>query len=152
MTTESKQAPRSGGGRALLGAAIWASAAGLVVAGIGALASGDGAAYGALVGTALCVTVFGFGAFTLNVVAGLLPAAALMFALLTYTLQVALLALAFLALSRSGALDSALDRRWLAGAVITATITWLTAQTWFATRTRITTYDLPDGPPEAGAR
>ena len=152
MTTESKQVLRSRSGFMLLGAAISASLAGLAVALVGALADGDQAAYGALVGTALCVAVFGFGAFVVNVVAGLMPAAALLIALLTYTMQVALMALAFLALTKSGVLDDTLDRRWLAGAVITATLTWLGAQIWLSTKARIVAYELPGGQPEAGAR
>jgi hypothetical protein len=152
MTTESKQVIRSRSGYTLLGAAISALLAGLVVVLIGALAQGPHAAYGALVGTALCVAVFGFGAFVVNVVAGVMPAAALLIAMLTYTMQVALMALAFLALTRSGVLDETLDRRWLGGAVITATMSWLVAQIWLSTRARIVAYDLPGGQSEAGAR
>ena len=152
MTTESKQVTRSRSGSTLLGAAISASSIGLVVVFVGAVAEGDSAAYGALVGTLLCVLVFGFGAAAVDIVAGLMPAAALLIALLTYTMQVAVMALAFLALTRSGALDDTLDRGWLAGAVIAATLSWLVAQIWLATRARIAAYDLPGGQPEAGAR
>ena len=87
-----------------------------------------------------------------NVVAGLMPAAALLIALLTYTMQVAVMALAFFALTRSGVLDQTLDRAWLAAAVISATLSWLIAQIWLSTRARILAYDLPGGQPEAGAR
>jgi len=152
MTTESKQVLRSRSGFVLLGAAISAAVVGLVVSGVAGLAAGDAAAYGALVGTALCVLVFGVGAFVVNVVAGLMPAAALLVALLTYTLQVAVMALAFLALTRSGALEETLDRRWLGGAVIASTVAWLTAQIWLSTKARILAYELPGDRPEAGAR
>ena len=152
MTTESKQVIRPTGGYTLLGAALSALFAGLVVVAIGSLAQGRPAAYGALAGTALCVAVFAFGAFVVNVVAGLMPAAALLIALLTYTMQVAVMALAFFALTRSGVLDQTLDRAWLAAAVISATLSWLIAQIWLSTRARILAYDLPGGQPEAGAR
>jgi len=152
MTTESKQALRSRSGFMLLGAAISATVTGLLVGLLGAITSGDAAAYGALAGTALCVLVFGFGAFVVNVVAGLMPAAALLIALLTYTMQVALMALAFLALTKSGVLDDTLDRRWLGGAVIAATLTWLGTQIWLSTKARIPAYELPGGQSEAGAR
>jgi len=152
MTTESKQVLRSRSGFVLLGAAISAAVVGLVVSAVAALAAADAAAYGALVGAALCVLVLGVGASVVNVVAGLMPAAALLVALLTYTLQVAGMALAFLALTRAGALDESLDRRWLGGAVIASTVAWLTAQIWLSTKARIVVYELPGDRPEAGAR
>jgi len=152
MTTESKQGLRSRSGFTLLGAAISSSALGLVSVAVAAIVADRSAVYGALVGMALCVTVFGFGAFVVDAVAGLMPSAALLMALLTYTLQVAIMALAFLALTRSGALDDTIDRRWLGGTVIACTMAWLAAQTWFATRLRIPAFDLPADGPEAGAR
>ena len=47
--------------------------------------------------------VFGFGSFVVNTVAALMPTAALLVALLTYTLQVVAMGLVFVALSGSGA-------------------------------------------------
>ncbi len=151
MTTESKQDTTSGGS-VLLGAAASALLVGAAAILVGALVSGTSAAYGALAGTLLVVAVFGFGSFTVNAVAGLLPAASLLVALLTYTLQVVAMALAFAVLQRSGLLDDALDRRWLAGAVIVGTFGWLLAQIVLAARTRIPVYELTDDVPRAGAR
>ncbi|MET1060421.1 MAG: hypothetical protein ABWX84_12535 [Nocardioides sp.] len=147
----------------LFGAALAALVTGLVTTLVGALVDGAPAAYGALAGTLLVVGVFFLGAGLVHVVAGLLPAASLLVALLTYTLQVLVLALAFAALSRSGLLDDALDRRWLAGAVIAGTVAWMVAQIVLTARLRLPVYDLPDatdagapaerpGRPEAGAR
>lgn len=143
MTTKSKQDPRTSGTRVLAGAAAAALVlgAGAVVA--GALIDGSVAAYGALVGTGLVLTVLGFGSVVVNTVAGLMPAASLMVALLTYTLQVVLMGLLLAVLSGSGMLDDTLDRTWLAGVVIAGTFGWLTAQLLLTTRMRIPVYDLP---------
>lgn len=147
----------------LVGAALVALVAGLLTVLVGALVGGSPAAYGALAGTLLVVAVFFLGAGFVHVAAGLVPAASLLVALLTYTLQVLVLALVFAALSRSGLLDGTLDRRWLAGAVITGTVAWMVAQIVLTARLRLPVYDLPDRPasdlpqggpgrPEAGAR
>ena len=89
--------------------------------------------------------VFGLGALVVDRVAGALPSAALLVALMTYTLQVVLLAALFLALSDSGLLDDGLDRRWLAGTIIAGTFVWLGAHVLLAVRARIPAYELPDG-------
>lgn len=112
-----------------------------------ALALADAPAVrGALIGAAMVLVFFLFGSVTVNLVAGVMPTAALMVALLTYTLEVVALALVFVALQNSGALESDLDRRWLGLTVIAATLTWTTAQIVGAVRTRIPAYDLPSGP------
>ncbi|MGD9959537.1 hypothetical protein [Nocardioides sp.] len=151
MTTESKQDTTSGGS-VLLGAAFSAGIVGFIAVVVAALVGGTPAAYGALAGTLLVVVVFAFGSFTVNAVSGLMPAASLMVALLTYTLQVVAMGLAFVALNRSGLLEDALDRRWLAGAVIVGTFGWLITQIVLASRARIPAYDLRVDVPEAGAR
>ncbi len=149
MTTAMTARTPDSGLPMLLSAAVSALVAGAIVIAVGAIASGAPAAYGAIVGTFIVVGVFGFGAFTVNLVAKVLPAAALLVAMLTYTLQVVLMAVVFLALTKSGLLDDALDRQWLAGAVITGTIVWLIAQIITTMRARIPAFDLP---PEAGVR
>lgn len=146
MTTDAPrtgQADRDSGASVLLGAGGAALALGLAATLVGALVSGSEAALGALVGTLLVVGVLGFGSFVVNVVAGLMPAAALMVAMLTYTLQVVLMGLVFAILSGSGLLDSTVDRGWLAGAVIGGTAIWLVSQVVLTTRRRIPVYDLP---------
>ena len=156
MTTESPRNTPTGGGSALLGAALVALVAGLLLVLVGAILGGAPAAYGALAGTLIVVGVFALGAGVVHVAAGLVPAASLLVALLTYTLQVLLLAVVFLAIERSGLLDDALDRRWLAGAVIVGTLAWIVTQIVLATRLRLPAYDLGDPEvhdrPEAGAR
>jgi len=143
MTTRSKQDPRSSGTRVLAGAGLAALGLGVGATLVGALVDGSAAAYGALVGTVLVLAVLGFGSSVVNTVTGLMPAASLMVALLTYTLQVVLMGLVFAALSGSGLLDDTLDREWLAGVVIAGTFVWLSAQVVLTTRMRIPVYDLP---------
>lgn len=160
MTTESKRDPRSRGTGPLLGAALAGLVLGLLVALLGAVVAGSPAALGALVGTALVVGIFAFGSFTVNAVAGVLPSASLLVALLTYTLQVVAMGLAFVALSGSGLLDEALDRRWLGGTVIGGTVLWVLAQVVLTTRLRIPAFEgsqepvltAPADRTEAGAR
>lgn len=143
MTTESQPDPRARGTHVLVGAAGAGLVLGLGAAVVGGFVAGSSAAYAALVGTALVLAVLGFGSTVVNTVAGLMPAASLMVALLTYVLQVVLMALVFAALSGSGLLDDTLDREWLAGVVIGGTFVWLTAQVVLTTRVRIPVYDLP---------
>ncbi|MBA2956613.1 hypothetical protein GON03_01090 [Nocardioides sp. MAH-18] len=143
MTTETRNAPRDRGTVALVRTAGATLALGLLVVLAGALTSGSAAAYGALVGTLIVVGVFGFGTFAVNAVATLMPSAALMFALLTYTLQVLAMGLVFVALSGSGLLDDEISREWLGGTVIAGTLGWLTVQVVLSTSRRIPIYDLP---------
>ena len=132
---------------------LWSGAVTLVVGGlvalVGWLAQGAAAGLGALAGTALVVAVCAGGALLVNAVAGALPTASLLVALLTYTLQMMLLLVTFVALERSGLLDASLDRTWVGASVIAATLMWLVAHVVLTFRTRIPTYDLPA---EAGER
>ena len=146
MTTATRkqgQAPRVTGTRPLLvaAAAVLVVAALLVLA--AALASGADAAYAALVGSLVAAALLLLGTVTVNVVAALVPAASLLVALLTYLLQVVLMAVAFARLSDSALAEDATSRGWLAGAVIAATIAWMVTQIWVSTRARIPAYDLP---------
>jgi len=143
MTTESKQDTRPSGVAMLLGAAMVALLLGGLTTFIGAIAGGTSAAYGALTGTFIVVTVFAFGTFVVNAVAGSMPTVSLLVALMTYTLQVLVMAMVFVVLTRSGLLDDALDRGWLAGSVIVCTFAWLASQVVYAARARIPAFDLP---------
>lgn len=146
MTTDARPAPLIRGTAVLVRTAAAAILLGLLVTVLGALVSGSAAAYGALVGTVLVVGIFGFGTFTVNAVAAVMPTASLLVAVMTYTLQVIVMALAFVILSGSGALDETIDRSWLGGTVIAGTMVWLGAQIVQATSRRIPIYDisLPD--------
>ncbi|MBM9461277.1 hypothetical protein JK386_15355 [Nocardioides sp. zg-536] len=122
-------------------AALAAGVAGAALVILAALVSGASAAAGAAVGGVLAIAVFAFGAFAVDAVARLLPAASLLFAMLTYTLQVVVMGLAFVALNRSGLLDSEVDRGWLGGAIILGALVWTAVQLRLATTARIPIYD-----------
>ena len=77
-----------------------------------------------------------------------MPSATVLVALVTYALQLVVMAAVILTLVRSGLFDETLDRRWLGGGVAMATLAWMIAQIVSATKARIPVYDLP----EAGAR
>lgn len=130
-------------------AAVIAALVGVALVVLGALASGSTAAAGAAVGGVIAVGIFAFGSFTVDLVARLVPSAALLFAMLTYTLQVVLMALAFVALNLSGMIDDELDRNWLGGAIIAVTIVWLAVQVRLATTARIPAFEPVT---EGGAR
>ena len=127
-------------------AALVTLALGLVGALLGALLSGAPAAAGAALGAGIVLVFFGTGAVIVNAVATVSPAASLLVALLTYTLEVALVALTLTALDRSGLVGDTVDRAWAGGAVIAATLVWLVAHIVSATRARMPLYDLPETP------
>lgn len=144
MTTEPAPVTHRPGPSVLARAALASLALGAAAVVAGALAQGSPAAYGAAVGTLVVVGVFGFGSFVVDTVATLMPTAALLVALLTYTLQVVAMGLVFVALSGSGLLGDELDREWLAGTVIAGTAAWVLCQIVLTMRARIPIYDLPE--------
>lgn len=150
MTTETARHTPDRGTRALVRAAVVTTAVGLVTTVVAAFVGGRDAAAGALIGTLLTVAVFVFGSFTVHVVARVMPAAALLVALLTYVLQVVVMGLVFVAISRSGQLDHGIDRSWLAGTIIAGTMVWLLVQVVLETTRRIPAYDLPAEPVATG--
>jgi ATP synthase protein I len=146
MTTESKQDTRQGRS-VLLGAAGAALVAGLAMALAAWLLADATAVRSVLASTLLVVVVIGFGVFVLNTVASVMPGATVLVALVTYALQLVVMAAVVLQLVRSGMMADTLDRRWFGGGVAVATLAWMVAQIVAATRARIPVYDLP----EAGA-
>lgn len=147
MTTESKQDTHPGAS-VLLGAAGAAFVAGLALALVAALVSNATAVRSVAVSTLMVVVVIGFGVFVLNTVASIMPSATVLVALVTYALQLVVLAAIVLALARNEMLDGTLDRRWFGGGVAVAALAWMVAQIVAHLRARIPVYDLP----EAGAR
>ena len=116
-------------------------AVGLLAVSTAALTAGSAAAFGALVGFVLVLGFFGLGASVVNAVASVSPTASLLVALLTYTLEVVALGAIFVALRRSGALAETVDREWVGGVVIAATLVWLVSQIIAETRSRQPIYD-----------
>jgi hypothetical protein len=151
MTTESKQDTRPGV-TVLLGAAIAGAAAVVLLSVVAAITGGADAAVATGVGGGMALGIFFFGTAALHLVAGVMPTMSLLFALLTYTLQVALMTLLMVGINQSGAFTTSHTRGWLAAGVILTTITWMVAQIWRATHLRLPVYDLPQGDHQAGAR
>lgn len=158
MTTapRTRHTGSTGRGSASMRPALALTALTAVVAGaLGLVLTGAPAALGALVGGALVVLFFGLGTVVLAVVARHAPALSMVVALVTYALQVVLLAAVLLVLQASGLLVADLDPRWLGGTVIAATVVWLGAHVGAAARARVPAYDValpgPYGRREAGA-
>jgi len=144
MTTAPTQSARISGSRVLVRAGFATLLLGLVAIVVAALVGGGPAAAGAAVGLALVLVVFGGGALVVDLIAGVLPTASLLIALLTYLLQVMVMGLVFLVITRSGLLDETLERGWLAGSVIVGTFGWLACQVVLATKARIPAFDLQE--------
>ncbi len=133
------------------GAALAVLVLGVAAVVAAALLSTTAATLGAAIGVGMVLCFFGLGALAVNVVATHLPAAALVVAVLTYTLEVILLALVFVALTESGATDRDVDPVWLGLTVIAGTLVWTFAQIFGATRARLPIFDLRESQPQAGS-
>jgi ATP synthase protein I len=81
-----------------------------------------------------------------------LPTASLLVALLTYTLQLLVLALVVAGLERSGPSADDLSRGWFAAGVIAVTCLWLVGQVVASTRQRIPAFEPPPSPHPGGER
>jgi hypothetical protein len=126
--------------------------AGVVAAVVAALTDGAPAVWGVLLGLALLLGFYVVGLVPMQLGAAVAPAASLLLALLTYTFQVVLLALAFVVLQRSGLLDAPagrdpeVDRGWFGGVVVVGTLVWTTALVRGATKERIPLYHTSGDP------
>lgn len=124
---------------------------GVPLAVVAGLLAGAAAVAGVLVGLALVCSFFGLGAVVLIWVTRVSPAASLLVGLMTYTLQVVLVGLAFAVLQASGLMGSTVDGRWLGATVIAGTVVWLAIQVTLSLRTRQLYYDLPSDEGSPGA-
>lgn len=131
-------------------AALCGLACGAVLAAIGGLAQGSSAATGAGLGAGVAVAVLGFGALAVGVVARSMPAASLLFAMVTYTCQVVAMALVLIGLNRSGLLDGSLDRRWLGMAMIVVVLVWTAAHLRSSMTARIPAFEAHGTTPVPG--
>jgi ATP synthase protein I len=131
MTEEARPDPR--GVRA--GLAVNLAAAGLAVA-VGVLVGGIGVALGlavggrpqalgAVLGAGLMTGFYLFGTVTVSLVAAYAPRASLLVAMLTYVLQVGVLALVLAEVQAKPGAASDLDVRWVGGTVIVATVVFM---------------------------
>jgi ATP synthase protein I len=149
MTTSAplKKAPR-----VLRSAALWVLGATVVLIAAGTLAGGRPAALGALVGGAMVLVFFGFGATFVGLAARWAPQSALLVALLTYTFQVVLVALVFVALRESGVLETDISAEWLAAGLIGGTFAWMGGQVVATLRTPIEPFERSVPAEEVGAK
>lgn len=152
--------PRERTGRVLLGAALWLVATAAVLTTVAALSEGQRAVYGALLGTGLVLVVFSFGATVVGATAKVVPNAALLVALLTYTLQLLVLLLVFIAFRDSADAQREISETWLGVGIMTATLAWIVGHLVVTVRTPIQPWahaadeaaeDAP-GAEKAGAR
>lgn len=120
---------------------VWVLVGAAILVTTAAVVSGPPAARGAATGAALVVIFFGFGALVLQVIARVMPALALLVALLTYTLQVLGIGLAFVLLRRSGMLGDVLDPTWLSASMLALTVVWLIGHVRAASTARIPAFD-----------
>ena len=144
MTTESKQdtrqVHRAGVSPLVVATVVGAVAVSLAVA-AGAVVDGSAGALGALVGGGLALVVFLAGTLVVSAAAQVLPAASLLVALMTYTLQLLVLALVVVGLERSGLAGEELSREWFAAGLIAVTCLWLVGQVVATTRQRIPAFE-----------
>lgn len=140
MTTASKPGPRTRV-TPLVGAVAAGAVAVLVLVVAASLTDGRPAVVGAAGGGLLTLVVFAFGIVVVGAVARLVPAASLMVALLTYALQLLVLALCIAAIDRAGVGPETLSRAWFAAGVIAVTMLWMAGQFVAATRQRIPVYE-----------
>lgn len=156
MTTTARpeqRQPVGSSARVLLVAALCVVVVVMLAAVVAGLVAGSAGALGALVGGSIAWAFFVFGSVVVTVATRAVPASALAIALMTYTLQVALVALVLSVLAGSGAVGTTLAAGWLAAGVIVATVGWTAGQLVASARARIPAYDIElPGPLPAPAR
>lgn len=152
LTTESSSTSRATSAGQLLIAASCAVVVGLLIGLGSAVLSGQGALGAALAGTGIGIGVLFFGSLLVDLVASVMPSAALLVALLTYTLQLALLLVLLIAIDDSHAFSAPAEARALATAVIGVVLAWTVSQVTLAVRRRTPVFDLGTTHTMAGER
>ena len=145
MTTTARPStgqPPRGTSQVLLKAGLCVAVAVAVVTVLGGVRDGSAGALGALSGGSLALCFLLFGSLVVETATRMAPQTAIVVALMTYTLQVALVALVFVTLKSSGAVDSTLSAGWLAAGVVVATVAWTVGQLVAASRARVLAYDI----------
>ena len=155
MTTTAHPSPglrRRGTPQVLVVAGICVAVSVAVTVLVGGLASGSAGVLGAVVGGSIALCFFMFGSLVVESATRMAPQTAIVVALMTYTLQVALVAAVFAVLTSTGAVGTTLSGGWIAGGVIVATVAWTLAQLVASARARIPAYDIDlPGPPKASS-
>ncbi len=145
MTTTARPAPGQPPGRTpgvLVTAGLCVAVAVALATLAGGIAAGSLGALGALVGGSIALCFFLFGSLVVENATRMAPQTAIVVALMTYTLQVALIALVFVALKSSGAVGTTLSGGWIAGGVIVATVAWTLGQLVASAKARVPAYDI----------
>lgn len=166
MTTTARPAPgqtRGGTSQVLLAAGLCVAVGVAFATAVGGLVAGSAGALGALTGGGIACVFFLFGSSVVGAAIRVAPHTGMIVALLTYTLQVVLVAVVFSRLVRSDVLGTSLSAGWLAGGIAAATVSWSVGQIVASTRARIPAFDIdlprssnaafqpPSRPPEVGA-
>lgn len=135
-------------GAAALGAAVLASsAAGVLVAVLGAVFDGSAGLIGGLAGAGVVLLVLASGFALVDLVSSLMPSLSMIFALMTYSFQVLLLAGLLTVLRSADDIDDTLTPAWFAGGVIAVALAWTVCLVWHALHARVPLYDLPANSP-----
>lgn len=144
MTTATMSVTRSGGLRILSWSTGVVLLVGVLLGLVASLIEGRAGLVGALAGAGLIAMVLGSGTAVVDLVSQLVPNLSLMVAMLTYTLEIVLLALVLVALRGSDDLEQTLSPQYFAGAVIAGALAWTVVQVRLTMSARIPVYDLPD--------
>lgn len=158
MTTHAAASPKGrstapGLGRgALVGGVAGLVAAAVIVTVVALLAADRAAVLGAVSGAGMVLLVFVFGALVVGAAAHVLPNAALLVALLTYTLQLLALLLVFVAFRDSDEARRQVSGDWLGIGMIAATLAWIVGQLVGTLRTPIEPWTGAGEAGEADAR
>lgn len=116
--------------------------AALVVATAG-LAQGADAALASAAGAGVVAIVLLFGSTTVDLVAGAMPSASLLVAMMTYGLQLAVLTAFLVSASAAPFFATAAQRRWLFAGLGAVLLAWMVGQVVAAVKVRIPVYSLP---------
>ena len=145
--------PRDRTPRVLLAAGLSVAAAVVTASLVAGLVAGSQGGLAALAGGGIAGAVLVSGSAVVNAAIRMAPQAAMVVAMTTYTLQVVLVLVVFLALESSGAMGSTLSTGWLAAGVIVATAAWTVGQLVASAKARIPAYDIElPGAPEPSSR
>jgi ATP synthase protein I len=108
----------------------------------GGLVDGSSGALGALVGGGTALLFFLFGSLLVMAATRMAPQVSMLVALMTFTLQIVLVAAVFAALGSSDAMGSWLSDGWVAAGVVVAAAAWIVGQMVGTARARIPVYDV----------
>ncbi|GGF40991.1 hypothetical protein GCM10011519_13360 [Marmoricola endophyticus] len=144
MTTETptthlaRTTPR---GAELVGAGLVALGVSVLVALLATLATGPAAGVGAMAGGSIALVFFLAGSVLVGAVAASQPQLAMLVALLTYTLEVLLLLVVFVALDRAEVFPTAAERGWVVAGLLGCTLAWTAGHIRATTRLRIPAFE-----------